>query len=108
MKELEIGHIYAHADEQIYAKSASSPQAMEDVMNCPAFELLFPKIAQVEDGTERRMTISYLKDVFLLLALVSADREKYISRHLQAEKVMLSLCFALITSITQGISHSNM
>ena len=74
--------------------SAPSPDAMEDVMVCPALELLVQKIVQVEDGTESRMTISYLRDVSLLLALVSAVREKDLSRHMQAEREMLSLCFA--------------
>jgi hypothetical protein len=40
------------------------------------------------------MTISYLTDVSLLLALVSAVREKDLTRHMQAEREMLSLCFA--------------
>ena len=62
-------------------------------MACPALELLFQWIIQVEDGTESCMTISYLKDVSLLLALVSAVRKKVLSRHQQAERVMLSLCF---------------
>ena len=74
--------------------SAPSPEAIEDVMVCPALELLVQKIVQVEDGTESRMTISYLRDVSLLLALVSAVREKDLSRHMQAEREMLSLCFA--------------
>ena len=159
LKELEIGHIYSHADEQVYVKlahiiwtyrkdyedviilmggfhqlrvlqrimykrhackgyqswwinastiasgssenafklqqlsSAPSPEVMEDVMACTALELLFQQIVQVEDGKESCMTISYLKDVSLL-ALVSAVRENDLSRHLQAERVMLSLCFA--------------
>ena len=75
-------------------RSAPSPETMEDVIVCPAFELLFQKIVQVEDGTECCMTVSYLKDFSLLLALVSAVRDKDLSRHLQAERVMLSLCFA--------------
>ena len=87
--------------------SAPSPEAMEDVMVCPALELLVQKIVQVEDGTESRMTISYLRDVSLLLALVSAVREKYLSRHMQTEREMLSVSH-LITSITQGICHSSM
>ncbi|CAB4022567.1 Hypothetical predicted protein [Paramuricea clavata] len=43
--------------------SAPSPEAMEDVMVCPALKLLVQKIVQVEDGIESRMTTSYLRDV---------------------------------------------
>lgn len=45
---------------------------MEDVIICPALELLVQKIVQVEEGTETRTTISYPRDVSPLLALVSA------------------------------------
>jgi hypothetical protein len=78
--------------------SAPCPEAMEYVkyvMVCPALELLVQKIVQVEDGTESRMTISYLRDISLLLALVSAVREKDLSRHMQAEREMLKLCCAI-------------
>ena len=63
-----------------WLRSAPSPEGMEDVIVCPAFELLFQRIVQVEDGTECCMTVSYLKDVSLFLALVSAVREKDLSK----------------------------
>ena len=40
------------------------------------------------------MTVQYLKNVSILLAVVSAVREGNIHQHLQAERDMLKHCFA--------------
>ena len=47
-----------------------------------------------EKGTQSQMMIQYIKDVSVLLALVSAVREKSIELHIAAERALLPKCFA--------------
>ena len=47
------------------------------------------------DGPRFQMTMQYLKDVSLMVTIVSAVREGVIDKHLQAEREMLKLVFAI-------------
>ena len=48
----------------------------------------------VSSGTQCQMMTQYVKDVSLLLALISAVREKTIELHVVAERALLPKCFA--------------
>ena len=67
---------------------------LDSVMKSIDFGSLCSNILNFGDGTEEHLTIKYLKDVSLILALVSAVREGNFERHLQAENGMAGLCFA--------------
>ena len=55
-------------------------------MESPDFEKLCTDVLNFVNGTGEHFTIKYLKDVSLILSLVSAVREGNFERHLQAEK----------------------
>ena len=44
--------------------------------------------------TRSQMSIQYLRDISIMLSIVSAVREGCIDRHLQAEREFLKLAFA--------------
>ncbi|MAG85790.1 MAG: hypothetical protein CMB97_00015 [Flavobacteriaceae bacterium] len=63
-------------------------------MISPQFCTLKQHVLDHEKGSDGELTVSYLRDVSALLALVSAVRECDIDRHLEAEREMVSLAFA--------------
>jgi len=67
---------------------------LNNVMESADFNALCGEVLSFADGTEGHLTVTYLKDVSLILALVSAVREGNFERHLQAERKMAGLCFA--------------
>ena len=73
-----------------------SPNAskLKHLLTLKGFNELFQCMQSVENNSEGELTIAYLKDVSLILAMVSAVRKGDIEQHLQAEKGMLSLVFA--------------
>ena len=79
---------------QTLRKSPSS-KSLKDVIECPSFETLYRRVLDFAEGTEEHLSIHYLQDVSLTLALVSAVREGNFERHLQAENKMVSLCYGL-------------
>ena len=54
----------------------------------------FMKTFELTTDTRSSMTMQYLKDVPLMLTIVSAVREGCFARHLQAERQFLKLVFA--------------
>ena len=57
--------------------------------------------------SEGSMTIEYLKDVSLMLAMVSAVTEGCLERHLEAEREIISRCLRLDIIIMHAIYHIN-
>ena len=66
---------------------------LEDITDMNEFQDFKSRILTAT-GTASQMTVSYLKDVSMMLAMVSAVREGDFYRHLQAERRMISLIFA--------------
>ncbi len=64
-------------------------------MRLDSFKSLASEILKYEEGTESHLTVLYLKDVSTMLAMVSAVREGDLRRHVEAERHMLGLTFAL-------------
>ena len=58
------------------------------------FEDIVERALTFEKGSDRELTVNYLKDVSLLLSLVSAVRECNIEQHLHAGRNMNYLAFA--------------
>ena len=54
---------------------------------------LVEKVVSYKENTEEHVTVSYLKDVSLMLSFTSAVHEGNFGRHLQAERQMLNLVF---------------
>ena len=63
-------------------------------MQLPQFEDIVERVLAFEEGSDGELTVNYLKDVSLLLSLVSAVRECNSEQHLQAERNMIYLAFA--------------
>eukprot|EP00794_Sanderia_malayensis_P020787 gene20787-22825_t len=92
--DLQIEHIFAHADEAIYSK-----MLMISWLHKGEYDKIVPLIGgfhtvMAETGTQSQMMIEYLKDVSGMLALVRSVREKSIDLHLAAERALLPKCFA--------------
>lgn len=64
------------------------------VMQKKDFKKLYRRASSLGKGSECQITVAYLQDVSALLALVSAAREDYLERHVQAEREMVKHCFA--------------
>ena len=75
-------------------RRAPSCDSLNNVMESPEFNQLCGEVLHFAVGTEGHFSVQYLKDVSLILALVSAVREGNFERHRQAEKNMAGLCFA--------------
>ncbi len=73
------------------------PNAMtlNAVIDSKPFKSLVAQLLHCLPNTEGAMTICYLKDISSLLAMISAVRECDLERHLQSERDMLKLTFAL-------------
>ena len=64
------------------------------MLNSYDFEKTFNDIL-LSSGTQGDMTISYLKDVSVLLAIVRAVRQGDFSLNMAAQREMVKLCFSL-------------
>ena len=63
-------------------------------MAMQSFKDMVSSLLEDVEGTQKRLTIAYLKDVSALLSMVAAVRESNIELHLQAERNMTPLTFA--------------
>ena len=66
---------------------------VESILSSASFQALYENFTK-SSGPKCDMTLTYLKDVSLMLAIVSAVREGCLERHLQAERQFLKLIFA--------------
>ena len=66
---------------------------VNQILESAEFKTLFEQFVIVND-TRAQMTMQYLRDVSLMLCIVSAVREGCFERHLQAEWQFLNLAFA--------------
>ncbi len=64
-------------------------ETMDVLLKMPEFKNLVSNVLQCIDGSEAHFTVTYLKDVSSMLAMVSAVREADIKRHLQSEREMI-------------------
>ena len=71
-----------------------SSDKLHEVMQLPHFEDIVERVLTFEKGTGGELTVYYLKNVSVLLSLVSALRECSIEQFLQAGKNMIYLAFA--------------
>ena len=71
-----------------------SPDKLLEVMQLAQFEDIVERVLAFEEESDGELTVNYLKDVSLLLSLVSAVRECNIEQHLQAERNMIYPAFA--------------
>ena len=71
----------------------TSSDKLHEVMRLPHFEDIV-ELSPLEKGSDRELSVNYLKDVSVLLSLVSVVRECKIEQHLQAEKNLTYLAFA--------------
>ena len=69
-------------------------KTFEIVMSQPSLDSLVEDITVYKQYTEEHVTVSYLKDVSVMLSMLSAVREGVLRRHLQAERHVLNLVFA--------------
>ena len=74
-------------------RSNPCPDNLSRIMNQDQFILYVENILKYT-GTMPEMIIQYIKDVSLLLSMVSSVREMNIERHLQAERAFLPQLFA--------------
>ena len=65
-------------------------------MKNKTFNVLFSQIMDEIVGTEAEMTMCFIKNVFLLQALVLAVLKNKFERHLQAQHKMVKYCLAVI------------
>ena len=72
-----------------------SPLSLSKVLQLPQIEELFQSLIKYKDGSDGEFTVAYLKVVNIMMYLVSAVRECNIEQHLQAEREMITLAFAL-------------
>ena len=55
-------------------------------MNLDEFDFIAKEILRYQQGSDGELTVTYLKDVSLMLSLVAAVREADVEKHLQAER----------------------
>ena len=63
-----------------------SPATLETLMNLDEFDFIAKEILRYQQGSDGELTVTYLKDVSLMLSLVAAVREADVEKHLQAER----------------------
>ena len=86
-------------DEILYSdlldlRKSPSPVSLKQVVNSQNYGKLVTNILRCKERSDGELTVEYIKDVSILLALVSAVREGCIERHLQAERKLIHLAFA--------------
>ena len=89
----------ANADEcllgaLILLQTSPSKSTLEKVMAKQSFKEMVASLLEDVKGTEKRLTMAYLKDVSALLSMVAAVWESNIELHLQAQRNMILLTFA--------------
>ena len=67
---------------------------LDALLNLHSFKKFCNDLLASSSGTQCQIMIQYINDVSLLLALVSAVREKTIELHVVAERALLTKCFA--------------
>eukprot|EP00794_Sanderia_malayensis_P004276 gene4276-biopygen3477 len=72
-----------------------SALSLSKILELQQIEELFKKVISCKQGSEEEYTVTYLRDVNIMLSLVSAVRDCDVERHLQAEHEMVPLAFAL-------------
>ena len=71
-------------------KSNTQKSTCDAILSSPAFSQLCNELTRVS-GTQGKMTVEFLKDVSLVLSLISAARDNNFDLHLQAERQMILL-----------------
>ena len=71
-----------------------NPKALQALFNHAPFKLYCADLIASESGIQCQIMTQYVKDVSLLLALVSAVLEKTFELHVVAERALLPKCFA--------------
>ena len=71
-----------------------NPETLQALLNHVPFKEYCTNLLVSKSGTQCQMMTHYVQDVSLLLALISAVREKTIELHVVAERVLLPKCFA--------------
>lgn len=66
---------------------------MKDILQSKEFQNFFEEFKATSDARSK-MTMQYLRDISLMLSIVSAVRENKYDRHLEAEREFLKLVFA--------------
>lgn len=73
-------------------RSEPSSENLNQLMNLDSFQTLVTTVLE-SSGTMSRMMVQYVRDVSMLLSMVSSVREKNIDRHLHAERAFLPQLF---------------
>ena len=74
-------------------RKSPSNQLVEQILQNNEFKTLLSEFKRTSDSRSK-MTMQYLKDISLMLSIVSAVRESHFERHIQAERQFLKLVFA--------------
>ena len=72
----------------------TNPECRKNLLDLDCFKTYYNDLYKCRTSTQGQMMIQYVKDVSLLLALVSAVREKSIDLHVIAQRALLPKCFA--------------
>ena len=72
----------------------TNPENPESLVKLDSFKTYCSDLLASEKGTRSQIMTQYITDVSVLLALVSAVREKSIELHIAAERALLPKCFA--------------
>ena len=67
---------------------------IQPLLSSQPFDILLRDILQHDKNCDGELTITYLRDVSSMLALISAVRDMNIERHLQAERKLIIHSFA--------------
>ena len=81
---------------------------LHEVMQLPHFEDIVERVLTFQKGTDGELTVNYLKDVSVLLSLVSALCECNIEQLLQAGKNRIYLAFAYNHQNCQNVYLSHL
>ena len=72
----------------------TNPENLESLVKLDSFKTYWSDLLASGKGTRSQIMTQYITDVSVLLALVSAVREKSIKLHIAAERALLPKCFA--------------
>ena len=75
-------------------RKGTTPANVEAVLQHFSFDVLVENILDDKKGSQSKMTVAYLKDIFSLLAPVAAVRRGELQLHIEAERDRLKYCFA--------------
>ena len=67
---------------------------LRNAMQLPQFGDIVESVLNFEKESDGELTVNYLKDISLLLSLVSTKRECIIEQHPQSERNMIYLAFS--------------